>query len=139
LVVHDHIDFLKVLDQRIRTILVLPNPMRLPRLRSLSRLSGWPLLYAFIKFAKIYPSERRRLRNTLRRASCSWSTLKLSACERPIPIFALGCEARTDEQRANTVDLISRTEKEVTSRLLSHVTVSSCGILRGLSSKGRHC
>lgn len=48
---------------------------------------------------------------------------QLPSCERQFPIFVLGCEARTDEQRATILDVISRTEKKVTSRSFNHVTV----------------
>ena len=35
---------------------------------------------------------------------------RLSACKQQFPIHVIGCEARTDEQRAVVLDVISRTE-----------------------------
>ncbi|KAI5854500.1 hypothetical protein GGS23DRAFT_590628 [Durotheca rogersii] len=46
---------------------------------------------------------------------------QLSSCERQFPVFILGCEARTDEQRAVVLDLIARTEKKVSSRSFNFV------------------
>ncbi|KAF2264811.1 hypothetical protein CC78DRAFT_494590 [Lojkania enalia] len=43
------------------------------------------------------------------------------SCVRQFPLFILGCEARTDSQRTIILDLISRTEKKVSSRSLSQV------------------
>ncbi|GAB1319906.1 Fungal-specific transcription factor domain-containing protein [Madurella fahalii] len=40
----------------------------------------------------------------------------LGSCERQFPVFILGCEARNDDQRAVVLDLISRTEKNISSR-----------------------
>ncbi|KAI0120973.1 fungal-specific transcription factor domain-containing protein [Xylariales sp. AK1849] len=41
---------------------------------------------------------------------------RLSACRQQFPIHVIGCEARTDEQRAVILDVISRTEKMNSSR-----------------------
>lgn len=45
---------------------------------------------------------------------------RLSFCKQQFPIYIIGCESRTDEQRAITLDLISRTEKMSSSRSFSH-------------------
>ncbi len=45
---------------------------------------------------------------------------QLRSCERQFPVFVLGCEARSDEQRAVLLDLISRTEKGVASRSFNY-------------------
>lgn len=41
---------------------------------------------------------------------------RLSSCEQQFPIHVIGCEARTDEQRAVILDLIYKTEKLSSSR-----------------------
>jgi len=41
---------------------------------------------------------------------------QLSSCERQLPVFIIGCEARTDEERVIILDLVSRTEKKSSSR-----------------------
>lgn len=46
---------------------------------------------------------------------------QLRSCERQFPIFILGCEARSDDQRAVVLDLIDRTEKGVSSRSCNHL------------------
>ncbi|KAF7175189.1 hypothetical protein CNMCM7691_006593 [Aspergillus felis] len=45
---------------------------------------------------------------------------RLSSCKQQFPIFVVGCEARTDEQRAVVLDVISRTEKMSSSRSLDY-------------------
>ncbi|KAE8373968.1 fungal-specific transcription factor domain-containing protein [Aspergillus bertholletiae] len=44
----------------------------------------------------------------------------LGSCKQQFPIFVIGCEARTDEQRAVVLDVISRTEKMNSSRSLNY-------------------
>lgn len=45
---------------------------------------------------------------------------QLSSCKQQFPIYIIGCESRTDEQRAATLDLIFRTEKMGSSRFFNH-------------------
>lgn len=45
---------------------------------------------------------------------------RLEWCKQQFPIYVIGCEAQTDEQRAVILDLISRTEKKSTSRSFNH-------------------
>ncbi|KAF2272616.1 uncharacterized protein EI97DRAFT_406091 [Westerdykella ornata] len=46
---------------------------------------------------------------------------RLEACERQFPLFILGAEARTEEERAVVLELMSRTEGRRSSRLLTYV------------------
>lgn len=46
---------------------------------------------------------------------------RLGSCDRQFPVFILGCEARSDDQRAVILDLISRTEKNISSRSFNYV------------------
>lgn len=46
---------------------------------------------------------------------------RLEACEWQFPVFIIGCEAHTDEQRIIILDLISRTEKKRSSRSFNYV------------------
>ncbi|PYI11204.1 hypothetical protein BO78DRAFT_358676 [Aspergillus sclerotiicarbonarius CBS 121057] len=41
---------------------------------------------------------------------------RVQSCERQLPLFILGCEARTDDERHTVLDLITRTEKMASSR-----------------------
>ncbi|KAJ4304914.1 hypothetical protein N0V90_000442 [Kalmusia sp. IMI 367209] len=47
----------------------------------------------------------------------------MTYCERQYPLFIIGCEARTDDQRMTVLDLISRTEKQSSSRSLNHIKI----------------
>jgi len=47
---------------------------------------------------------------------------QLSGFDQPFPLFILGCEARTDEQRDIVLELISKTELVALSRNLQYVT-----------------
>jgi hypothetical protein len=53
---------------------------------------------------------------------------QLGFCKQQFPVLILGCEARTDEQRAVILDVISRTEKMSSSRFFNHCK----GILQAL-------
>ncbi|TLD14260.1 uncharacterized protein PgNI_04410 [Pyricularia grisea] len=44
-----------------------------------------------------------------------------SVCDRQFPLFIIGCEARTDEQRTAVLDLMARSEKLKSSRSVGHV------------------
>jgi hypothetical protein len=46
---------------------------------------------------------------------------RLGACDRQFPVFILGCEAQSDDQRAVVLDVIARTEKGDSSRSLNLV------------------
>lgn len=48
---------------------------------------------------------------------------QMDSCRRQFPLFILGCEARSDEQRAIILDLISRTDATVASRSVEHITI----------------
>ena len=48
---------------------------------------------------------------------------ELSSCKRQFPLLILGCEARTDQQRAIVLDLIARTEKGTSSRPIIQVKI----------------
>ena len=45
---------------------------------------------------------------------------RLSSCKQQFPIHVIGCEARTDEQRALILDIISRTENMSSSRSFNY-------------------
>jgi hypothetical protein len=46
---------------------------------------------------------------------------QMQSCPQQFPVFVLGCEAWTDDQRATILDLISRTETKPSSRSFSYV------------------
>ena len=107
----DHREYLKILDWRIRMIPTadaMDEAFQLATLIYLNRVLG-PLL------------DNQPLR-TQQRIDKAFAVLsQLRSCERQFPVFVLGCEARTDNQRAIILDLISRTEDNVASRSFKHV------------------
>ena len=107
----DHREYLKILDWRIRSIPkadAMDEAFELATLVYLNRVSG-PLL------------DDQPLR-TQQRIDKAFAVLsQLSSCERQFPVFVLGCEARTDNQRAIVLDLISKTEDNVASRSFNQV------------------
>ena len=112
--------FLKVLDWKIRSVPVSKSAdddtsytttavelYRLAMLVYLDRISGDLL------------DQPTKTRQQVDKAFMIFA--QLSSCERQFPLFILGCEARTDDQRAIILDLISRTEKSISSRSPLHV------------------
>lgn len=117
----DHKNFLMVLDWRIRKVPVLLKPDEAAEMRTVVELYR---LAALIYINRVSEDGLNRAAQTQEDVEEGFLLLsKLAACERQFPIFVMGCEARTDEQRAIIMDLISRTEKKVTSRSFNHVTV----------------
>ena len=107
----DHREYLKILDWRIRSIPkadAMDEAFELAMLVYLTRISG-PLL------------DDQPLRTQQRIGKAFAVLSQLSSCERQFPVFVLGCEARTDTQRAIVLDLISKTESNVASRSFNHV------------------
>jgi hypothetical protein len=48
---------------------------------------------------------------------------QMGHCDRHLPVFILGCEARTDHQRTEIMDLITRSESGASSRTFSYVRI----------------
>lgn len=71
------------------------------------------------RMSKFQANQRTRMQQYLDRSFILLN--RLGSCNRQFPVFILGCETRTDEQRAAVLDLISRTEKGVGSRSFKHV------------------
>ncbi|KAI8631726.1 fungal-specific transcription factor domain-containing protein [Xylariaceae sp. FL1651] len=106
----DHKSFLKVLDWRIRSIhaaAAVDELYQLAALVYLDRISG-----AFL-------NQPLRTQQHIDKAFVILS--QLGSCERQFPVFILGCEARTDSQRAIVLDLVSRTERNIASRSFIYV------------------
>ena len=106
---NDQREFLKILDWRIGNIHTTDSTdemLQLAALIYLSRISGSLL------------NQPLKIEQRIHRAFSTLSHLRL--CERQFPIFIVGCEARTDDQRAIILDLISRTEGNTASRSFGH-------------------
>ncbi|KAI1125339.1 hypothetical protein F5Y10DRAFT_247203 [Nemania abortiva] len=108
----DYKSFLKVLDWRIQNIQVTDSITELYQLSSLiylDRISG-ALLNQFAR-TQMYIDKAFAILS------------QLSSCERQFPVFIIGCEARTDAQRAIILDLISKTESKAASRSFTPVDI----------------
>ena len=107
----DHREYLKILDWRIRNIPkadTTDEAFELAALIYLNRISG--------------PSLDDQPLRTQQRIDKAFAVLsQLNSCERQFPVFVLGCEARTDDQRVIVLDLISKTEGNVASRSFRHI------------------
>lgn len=113
--------FLTVLDWRIRTVPVSLQPDEAVYMTTTVELYR---LAIHIYINRVSENLLGQATQTQQRIDEGFALLsQLPSCERQFPIFVLGCEARNDEQRATILDVISRTEKKVTSRSFNHVTV----------------
>lgn len=113
--------FLTVLDWRIRTVPVSLKPDEAVYMTITVELYR---LAVHIYVNRVSENILGQAAQTQKRIDEGFALLsQLPSCERQFPIFVLGCEARTDDQRATILDVISRTEKKVTSRSFNHVTV----------------
>lgn len=117
----DHRGFIQVLDWRIRTVPVLLKPDEAAEMMTIIELYRLAALVYIHRASNDLLNHEPQTQRDIDRGFLLLS--KMDACERQFPIFVLGCEARTDEQRGIIMDLISRTEKRVTSRSFNHVTV----------------
>lgn len=109
-VTDDYRSYLKILEWRLRNLQIaspVDEVFQLATLIYLNRICG-SLLDQPLK--------------TEQRIHSVFTLLpQLSSCERQLPVFIVGCEARTDQQRAIILDLISRTERNAASRSFRHV------------------
>lgn len=111
---NDYKGFLKILDWKIRNNPPLPTSSNSPESIMLAELFQLAtLVYLDRASGNLLDQEAR----TQERISKAFTILsQLPTCERQFPLFLLGCEARTDEQRVTIFDLISNTEKNTSSR-----------------------
>ncbi|KAI0154646.1 hypothetical protein GGR57DRAFT_466227 [Xylariaceae sp. FL1272] len=107
----DYAGFVKVLEWRIHTIPVTDVVTELYRLASL----------IFLARTESSPSFTQLTRTQVLVDKAFRLLAGMSSCERQFPVFILGCEARSDPQRAVILDLISRTECLSTSRSFTYV------------------
>ncbi|KAK4244354.1 putative oxidoreductase [Corynascus novoguineensis] len=114
--------YLRILEWRIRTMAISTTAddddderEDATLITELYRLAT--LLYLHrASFEMSWPATRTQ--QLLDRGFCLLA--QLGACDRQFPIFVLGCEARSDEQRAVVLDLITRTERGPSSRSFNY-------------------
>lgn len=113
----DYRNFLQVLEWRLNNI-VISNESLDPMVIEVYRLAI--LVYVNRVSANVLDHATK----TQQHIDKAFELLsRLGSCERQFPVFILGCEARTDEQRAIIIDLISRTETKDSSRYFIHINM----------------
>ncbi|PQE17483.1 zinc-finger transcription factor protein [Rutstroemia sp. NJR-2017a WRK4] len=115
---HEFKSFLEVLDWRIRS-LPIPNitdddddPTLVIKLYQLA------ILVYLNRISEGLIDQPIRMQQQIDQAFAILPRLRF--CKQQFPIFVIGCESREDEQRANVLDLISRTEQMSSSRCFNH-------------------
>jgi hypothetical protein len=117
----DYKGYIRILDWRIRNI---------PTQSKFASEGENPIITELFKLAtQIYLNRvtgdlldhAESIQTSLNRAFTLFS--QMCCCERQYPLFIIGCEARTDEQRLTVLELISRTEKRSSSRSMNHVKI----------------
>ncbi|KAH8901627.1 hypothetical protein GQ53DRAFT_674862 [Thozetella sp. PMI_491] len=114
----DHKNFLSILDWKIRTMKIQVSPendVDEPLMMELYRLA---LLVYLSRASKDLLKQRFRTQQYIEKAFSIFP--QLGSCNRQFPVFILGSEARTDDQRAVVLDLMTRAEKRDSSRLFHH-------------------
>ncbi|EEU43814.1 uncharacterized protein NECHADRAFT_73999 [Fusarium vanettenii 77-13-4] len=114
---HDYQQYLKLLEWKLRKIDISTDDNN--TLTDGSRSDSDKAVELYQLATLIYlkraspdnPKERSRLPEWIERSFEILS--QLEHCQRPFPLLILGCEARTDDQRAMVLDLISRTERSI--------------------------
>lgn len=111
----DYRNFLQILEWRLRNI-VISNESLDPMIIEVYRLA------ILVYVNRVSSNVLDHATKTQQHIDKSFELLsQLGSCERQFPVFILGCEARTDEQRAIIIDLISRTETKDSSRYFIHI------------------
>jgi hypothetical protein len=117
----DYSNYLDILDFRLRN-LALPDPARespdFAVVVELFQLAA--LVYLHRANANVLDAAART-QQYVDRAFVLFA--QLPTCSRQFPLFILGSEARTDEQRAVVLDLMERTSRSASSRSLNHVRI----------------
>ena len=122
----DYKGFLSVLDWRIRSTRVScdhePEEKMTPTADTIMLLTELYKLALLIYLERICGNVLSPVIKTNHHVEEAFAMLpRLGSCERQFPVFVVGCEARTDEQRAMVLDLISRTEVKSSSRSYQYV------------------
>lgn len=116
--VHDHKSFVKLLDWRIRSL-----PIPIVREDSddttlVMKLYQLAMLLYLNRSSEGLIDQPIRTQQQIDQAFVILP--RLSSCRQQFPIYIIGCESRTDEQRAVILDVILRTETLSSSRSFNH-------------------
>lgn len=117
--VDDYKEFLKILDWRIRSLPLANMADNDPETLLMLELYQLAMLVYLNRASGDLLNQSARTKQYIEKAFTIFPLL--ASCDRQFPVFVLGCEARTDEQRAVVLDLISRTEFRDASRSFNYV------------------
>lgn len=111
--------FLGILEWKIRTL----NPSIMSHDNERSSLILGLYKLAMLVYLHRVTADRLKQTNSIQtHIDRAFETLmQLGSCERQLPVFVFGCEARSDAQRAIILDVMSRSENSVSARSLNHV------------------
>lgn len=110
----DHKSFLKILDWRIRS---LELPATADGSVDTSLVMELYRLAILVYLSRASDSLQGQSTRTQQHIDKGFAILaQLGSCNQQFPVFILGCEARSDDQRAVVLDLITRTENGNSSR-----------------------
>jgi Fungal specific transcription factor domain len=119
--VDNYKSFLMMLDWRLRSIPVSTIVIGTSEMTMIMELYQLAALVYLNRVSEDMLDQPARTQQHINRAFSIFS--ELSFCKRQFPLFILGCEARTDDQRAIVLDLIARTEKRSSSRPIIQVKI----------------
>ncbi|KAF2489314.1 hypothetical protein BU16DRAFT_531638 [Lophium mytilinum] len=117
----DHKSYLKILDWRIRSnpvVVTVDDNADTPLMMELYQLA---MLVYLNRASGNVLNQATRTQQQIDKAFTIFS--QMGSCDRQFPVFVLGCEARRDDQRAVVLDLIARTENNVSSRSFNYVKI----------------
>ena len=105
-------NYLEVLDWRIRSVPIGKGPDNKDHVSDdatlVMQLYQLAILLFLNRSFETLIDQPRRMQQHIDKAFTIFP--RLSSCKQQFPILIIGCEARTDEQRAIVLDVISRTE-----------------------------
>lgn len=116
--VHDYKSFVEVLDWRIRTLPIPKVTEDDDDATLVMKLYQLAMLLYLNRSSEGLIDQPIRTKQQIDQAFAILP--RLTSCKQQFPIYIIGCESRTDEQRAVILDLISRTEKMGSSRFFDY-------------------
>ena len=116
--VHDHKSFVEVLDWRIRSLPIPEVTENSDNMALVMKLYQLAMLLYLNRSSEGLIEQPIRTQQQIDQAFAILP--QLSSCKQQFPIYIIGCESRTDEQRAEILDVILRTEKLSPSRSFNH-------------------
>jgi hypothetical protein len=117
-----HANFLKILEWRIQNTAVASAEQHLdPDVLKTMELFKMAMLLYLSRANEYFLGHNTKTQTLVEQGFERLA--KLRFCDRHFPVLIFGCEARTDEQRAAILDLMSRTAERVPSRAFTYTRI----------------